>query len=312
MKFYYAPMEGITGYLHRNVCHSFFREIDKYFTAFLVPNERGKLNSREKNDILPEHNEGLYLVPQILTNRADCFLAGERTLRGYGYKEINLNLGCPSRTVVSKYRGAGFLAKPEELDYFLEEIFSHAECKISIKTRIGLDNPEEFPKLMEIYNKYPLEELIIHPRTQKELYKGTPHQDIFFYGLQNSKNPVCYNGDIFGKEAYETWRRNFPREDRVMIGRGLLMNPGLIGVLKGCGMPGKNRIREFHDCIYQAYREHMPGDKVVLFKMKELWVYLIELFVDAKKYGKRIRKAEKISAYEDAVKDLFAERDLQG
>lgn len=90
------------------------------------------------------------------------------------------------------------------------------------------------------------------------------------------------------------------------------MNPGLIGVLKGCGMPGKNRIREFHDCIYQAYREHMPGDKVVLFKMKELWVYLIELFVDAKKYGKRIRKAEKISAYEDAVKDLFAERDLQG
>lgn len=311
MKFYYAPMEGITGYLHRNVCHSFFSGIDKYFTPFLVPNERGKLNSREKNDILPEHNDGFYLVPQILTNRADCFLAGERTLRNYGYREINLNLGCPSRTVVSKYRGAGFLAKPEELDHFLEEIFAHTECRISVKTRIGRDDPEEFPRLMEIYNKYPLEELIIHPRTQKEFYKGIPHQDVFAYGIRSSRNPVCYNGNIFGKEDYEKWHRSFPDGDRIMIGRGLLMNPGLLGVLDGCGMPEKGKIREFHDCIYQAYKENMPGDRVVLFKMKELWVYLIELFTDAKKYGKRIRKAEKLPAYEDAVRDLFAEREIK-
>ena len=310
MKYYYAPMEGITGYLHRNACHSFFSEIDKYFTAFLSPNERGKLNSREKNDILPEHNEGIYLVPQIMTNRADCFVAGEKTLRSYGYKEINLNLGCPSRTVVSKYRGAGFLAKPEELDHFLEEIFAHTECMISVKTRIGRDDIEEFPRLLEIYNKYPLKELIIHPRTQKEFYKGTPHQDVFSYGVKNSRSPVCYNGDIADLKAYKEWAGKFPEADRVMIGRGLLTNPGLIGVLKGGPMPEKEKIREFHDAIYHAYQEEMPGGRVVLFKMKELWVYMIRLFTDSKKYGKRIRKAEKLPAYEDAVRDLFAEQDI--
>ena len=311
MKFYYAPMEGITGYLHRNACHSFFPEIDKYFTAFLVPNEKGKLNTREKQDILPEHNEGFFLVPQILTNRADCFLAGERTLRNYGYQEINLNLGCPSKTVVSKFRGAGFLAKPEELDHFLEEVFAHTECRISVKTRLGRDDPEEFARLLEIYNKYPLEELIIHPRTQKEFYKGRPHQDIFAYGQKYSKNPVCYNGDIFDRASYDEWTGKFPQADRVMIGRGLLTNPGLIQVLSGGLMPEKQKIRAFHDSIYQAYREHMPGSKVVLFKMKELWVYLIDLFPDSRKYGKRIRKAEKLPAYEDAVRDLFEERELR-
>lgn len=310
MKYYFAPMEGITGYLYRNAFHSFFPDIDKYFTAFLVPNEKGKLNSKEKNDILPEHNEGIYLVPQIMTNRADCFLAGERTLRNYGYREINLNLGCPSKTVVSKYRGAGFLAKPEELDHFLEEVFAHTVCEISVKTRIGRDDPEEFPRLLEIYNKYPLKELIIHPRTQKEFYRGTPHQDVFAYGEQYSKNPVCYNGDIDSPEAYEAWAGRFPRADRVMIGRGLLTNPGLAGVLKGGAEPEKERIRRFHDAVYEAYKEEMPGSRVVLFKMKELWVYLIGLFEDSSKYGKRIRKAQKLPAYEDAVRDLFAEREM--
>ncbi len=310
MKYYFAPMEGITGYLYRNAFHSFFPDIDKYFTAFLVPNEKGKLNTREKKDILPEHNEGIYLVPQIMTNRADCFLAGERTLRNYGYREINLNLGCPSKTVVSKCRGAGFLAKPKELDHFLEEVFAHTACEISVKTRIGRDDPEEFLRLLEIYNKYPLKELIIHPRTQKEFYKGTPHQDVFAYGELHSRNPVCYNGDIDSLGAYEAWARRFPEADRVMIGRGLLTNPGLVGVLKGGEAPEKERIRRFHDAVYEAYKEEMPGSRVVLFKMKELWVYLIGLFTDSAGYGKRIRKAQKLPAYEDAVRDLFAEREM--
>lgn len=310
MKYYYAPMEGITGYLHRNVCHSFFADIDKYFTPFLAPNQSGKLSNKEKNDILPEHNAGIHLIPQILTNRPECFLAAERTLKQYGYRELNLNLGCPSKTVVSKYRGSGFLAKPEELDHFLEEIFAHTECRISVKTRIGRDDREEFPRLLEIYNKYPLEELIIHPRTQKEFYKGTPDMDAFSYAVQNSKNPLCYNGDIFGLESYKEWKRRFAQTDMVMIGRGMLINPGLAGMLKGGQMPAKETIRQFHERMYQTYRQHMPGDKVVLFKMKELWLYLIQIFTEPKKYAKRIRKAEKLPAYEDAVRDLFAEQEI--
>ena len=119
MRYYYAPMEGITGYIQRNACHAFFPGIDKYFTAFIAPNQRGHFSTREKNDILPQHNKGIYLVPQILTNNAEDFILTVRKLAQYGYGEVNLNLGCPSKTVVSKYRGSGFLAKPEELDHFL-------------------------------------------------------------------------------------------------------------------------------------------------------------------------------------------------
>lgn len=310
MRYYSAPMEGITGYLYRNACHSFFAGIDKYFTPFLAPGQRGRLSSREKNDILPEHNEGIFLVPQILTNRADCFLAAEKRLREYGYQELNLNLGCPSRTVVSKYRGSGFLAKPRELDHFLEEVFSHTDCRISLKTRIGRDEREEFPELLEIFNKYPLEELIIHPRTQRQYYKGMPDLDMFAWAVSHSRNPVCYNGDIFGKEGYEAWRVKFPDVGRLMLGRGLLMNPGLAELLEGEVMPDKEKIREFHECLYQAYREHMPGDRVVLFKMKELWLYLIQIFSEPKAYAKRIRKAQTLKAYEAAVRELFGEQEI--
>ncbi len=301
-------MEGITGYLYRNACHSFFPGTDKYFTPFIAANEKGKLSTKEKNDILPEHNEGIYLVPQILTNRAGCFLAAERTLRYYGYQELNLNLGCPSGTVVSKYRGSGFLAKPEELDHFLEEVFAHTNCRISVKTRLGLHEPEEFYKIMEIYNKYPLTELIVHPRTQKDMYRNKPDWEFFSYAAGHSRAPLCYNGDIFDIESYRRWKMNFPQTDRIMLGRGLLMNPGLAEVLKGGQMPDMDRICAFHEAVYQAYKEHMPGDRVVLFKMKELWAYLIRMFEDPGKYGKKIRKAERLSAYEAAVHCLFEEQ----
>lgn len=310
MEFYYAPMEGITGYLHRNVCHAVFPEIDCYVTPFIAANEKGKLTTKEKNDILPEHNEGMWVVPQLLTNRADCFLATERTLRQYGYEEMNLNLGCPSRTVVSKYRGSGFLAKPRDLDHFLEEVFAGTECKISIKTRLGMEDPEEFYQLLEIYNKYPLKELTIHPRTQKDYYQNTPNIDLYLWAKEHSNAPVCYNGDLMDVNSYETFCKRSPDTEKVMIGRGLLRNPGLVGILKGKDAPDKTKIREYHDRMYATYREHMPGDRVVLFKMKELWFYLATGFTESAKYAKRIRKAEKLNAYESAVNDLFAEQEF--
>ena len=110
MEFYFAPMEGITGYIYRNAHQKFFPGMDKYFTPFLSPNENRALNPKEKKDILREHNIDLYVTPQILTNRADFFLRAARELKEeYGYEEVNLNLGCPSGTVVSKGKGAGFL-----------------------------------------------------------------------------------------------------------------------------------------------------------------------------------------------------------
>ena len=174
-RYYLAPLEGITTYIFRNAYHRYFYPMDKYFTPFLVPHSKKGFSAKEKREILPENNEGLYLVPQIMSNHADECLKTIEKLRVYGYKEVNLNMGCPSKTVVSKGRGAGFLAFPEELDYFLDEVFeriSNTDVKLSIKTRLGRDEPEEFFRILEIYNQYPLEELIIHPRVQKDFYKN--------------------------------------------------------------------------------------------------------------------------------------------
>lgn len=171
MKIYLAPLEGITGYTYRRALYNCFGGFDKYFIPFILPNQKGHLSTREKKDIMPENNEGMYAVPQILTKNAEDFIQTAETLQEYGYNEVNLNLGCPSKTVVTKGRGAGFLDRPDELDKFLDEIFRKCDMKISIKTRLGMDDPEEFEDLLTIYNKYPLEELIVHARVQKDYYK---------------------------------------------------------------------------------------------------------------------------------------------
>ena len=310
MKYYFAPMEGITGYLYRQVYQELFAGIDKYFTPFIVPHTIKGLNSREKNDILPEHNEGINLVPQILTNQAEDFIRVAKTLQSYGYEEVNLNLGCPSKTVVSKKKGSGFLEEPRRLDVFLSEIFEGLDMEISVKTRIGISEPEEFGTLMEIYNRYPIKELIIHPRVQTDYYKNHANWEAFSQGLSVSKNPVCYNGDLFTAEDFEKWKACFPSVDCVMLGRGLIANPGLIRKIRDGKDISKAELKLFHDRLCEAYQSLKIGDRNVLFKMKELWYYMIFLFADHKKQEKKIKKAQNMTAYQAAVEELFAQCSL--
>lgn len=311
MKFYYAPMEGITGYIYRNAHNTFFNnQVDKYFAPFIVADQTNGFKTKDGNDILPENNKGLVLVPQILTNNANDFTHTSKKINRLGYEEINLNLGCPSGTVVSKKRGAGFLAHKEELNAFLEEIFEQRVTEISVKTRLGKENPEEFYELMQIFNQYPIKELIIHPRVQKDMYKNTPNLEIFKAALSMSKSPVCYNGDLFTIKEYMAFTENFPEVDTVMIGRGLLMNAGLVGLIKDQKKMDKVTLRAFHDQIYEAYQNLFFGERNVLFKMKELWFYMSPMFSEPEKYAKKIKKSERLSDYEEAVNRLFNEQHI--
>ena len=311
MKIYLAPLEGITGWIFRSAVHECFGGFDKYFVPFIRPNQMGHFSAREKKDILPEHNKGMRTVPQILTNRADDFLRTAEKLKDFGYEEVNLNLGCPSKTVVTKGRGAGFLADPESLDRFLGEIFDRCSIRISLKTRLGMEDASEFAALMEIYNKYPAEELIIHPRVQKDFYKNTPDLGAFAAAADISRNPVCYNGDIFSVDDYERLKKRFPETDRVMTGRGVLKDPALGRRLRGGRGADKAELRRFHDLLYAGYCEEMSGDRTILYKMKELWTYLAPLFTDSKKYAKKIKKAEKCAVYEQIIDELFSETEVQ-
>ena len=179
MKFYLAPLEGLTGYIYRNAMEKYFPGVDRYFTPFIAPDQNKILRTKEQRDVLPANNMVKNLVPQILTNNAEHFIRTTEALQELGYEEVNLNLGCPSGTVVSRGRGSGFLAYPDELDRFLEQIFEGSKTKISIKTRVGRDNADDAFRLLEIYRKYPLSELIIHPRTRSEFYRGVPNLELF-------------------------------------------------------------------------------------------------------------------------------------
>ncbi len=307
MNLYFAPLEGLTGYVYRNAFQKYFPGIDKYFSPFIVANQQEGLKTRDMRDILPEHNKGITLVPQLLTNQARDFIHTSETIKRLGYEEINLNLGCPSGTVVSKNKGSGFLAKREQLDAFLEEVFEASVTRISIKTRIGKEEPDEFYELIEIFNKYPVTELIIHPRLRKDYYKNTPNMAVFEDAVRLSKNPLCYNGDIVTEAGYRQLVESYPGLKAVMIGRGLLANPGLLSEITGSGAPKRSRMKAFHDEIYQGYRSIISGDRNVLFKMKEFWTYFIQLFPDSDKLGKRIKKAEKLFEYDLAVSELFLE-----
>lgn len=306
MKFYFAPMEGITGYVYRNLYHSYFHEIDKYFTPFIVGNKKAGMKARELKDVLPENNAGVPIVPQILTNNAEEFINTARRIRQLGYTEINLNLGCPSGTVVSKGRGAGFLADPKGLDAFLDEIFNALfDLKISIKTRIGKESVSEFDELLKIYSAYPLQELIVHPRIQKELYSGKPHLEEFEKAWKQCPYPVCYNGDIFTKNDYERITERFVGLKTVMLGRGLLANPFLIQQIQGKDGITRDFVEEFSERLFEEYRKVLSGDKDVLFKCKELWSYQIWMFDDDGRYLKAIRKAQNRSEYKCAVTNLL-------
>lgn len=310
MNYYLAPLEGITGYVYRNAYHEVFHNIDKYFTPFLSPTQHNKLTSREKNDVIPEHNQRMYVVPQILTNQSEYFLNTVKQLQAFGYEEVNLNLGCPSKTVVTKKKGAGFLQDPKQLEQFLDEIFEKSPISISIKTRIGMESPEEFPVLMKIFNQYPVKELIIHPRVQTDYYKNTPHLETYAYAKEVATMPLCYNGDIFSVEDFNRYQQQFPDQTSWMLGRGIIGNPALLGQIINGTLPNKEELKRFHDKIYEGYEETISGEKNLLFKMKEIWFYMGNLFVDSQKAMKQIKKATKAIQYRATVERLFLEHEL--
>lgn len=306
VKYYMAPLESVTTWIYRQAHAKIYGRLDKYFIPFLEPHEKRDFKTRELQEILPEHNENIYAVPQILTNRSEGFIKLAKALKDWGYEEVNLNLGCPSKTVVTKGKGSGFLAKPEELERFLTEVFDalSGEIKISVKTRIGKEDPEEFPALLELFNKYPMEELIIHPRVQKDGYGNVPRLELYELAEKQSVNPLCYNGDLYTREQIRNFAERFPGTERLMFGRGFLRDPGL---LYNEGKDSKDIFEKFwafHDLVYEGYQKRNMGDRNVLFKMKELWSYQVYQFSEPERLFKTFKKVQDCNEYEQMIRNL--------
>lgn len=311
MKYYMAPLEEITGYVYRNAYHRFFTPFDKYFAPFIAAKEQnGRLfNYKERNDILPEHNQGMYLVPQILTNNSESFVRTAKGLEVYGYQEVNLNLGCPSKPVVNGGRGSGFLGEREKLHRFLEEIFEQVNLKISIKTRLGRYEPEEIGPLMEIFNQYPLEELIIHPRVREDFYRGEPRLSAFADAYEKRKAPLCYNGDIFTVKDLEAIVSEFPQITAVMIGRGILRDPSLLGKIHGQMGQLQEAWQGFARQLEEEFVRISINEEKALFKLKEIWSYLHWSFPESTLWDDKMKRAKDLEEFTSYTRELLWNRE---
>lgn len=299
-------MEGVTDYVFRRVQARHFTPADRYYTPFISPTATHKFSNRQLKEVLPENNDGLSLIPQLIGHSAEDFLWASGELKAMGYDEVNFNLGCPSGTVVSKKKGSGLLSERELLTRFFDEVFDKTRVKVSVKTRIGRLETEEFSALLELFSAYPVSELIIHPRLQIQQYKGKPYLPAWETALKEYKGALCYNGDLFTAQAAGSFLNSYPETDNIMLGRGLVANPAIISELK-CGTKADaSEIKAFHDELYAESDARIGSDKPLIMHMKELWFYLGSSFDGAEKQLKAIRKSQSAADYSTAVSSLFA------
>lgn len=304
MIYEFAPLEGVTTHVQRLAHSAFFSPPDRYFTPFLALTQNHVFSPRELPEIARTHLNGVPVIPQVLTNNAAEFLWAARELAGRGFAQVNLNMGCPSGTVVSKGKGAGLLRDTDALRTFLDAIFSKTPIAVSIKTRIGLFDAQEWEEILAVLREYPVCELIVHPRVRAAYYGGAPELAAFDRVLDACAAPVSYNGDLFDAWDVRVFTRRFPRARAAMMGRGALANPAIFGELRGEGALERGRLQRYVEQIEQGYVDEM-GAGNALGRLKELWLYLIGAFADAKKQAKRIRKCRSLEEYRDAVRTIF-------
>ena len=310
MKYYFAPMEGVTGYIFRRIHREHFPGTDKYYTPFIVANQTLHMKTREKKDIAPENNACMPLAPQVLANKADECMAFLRILAGLGYREVNLNLGCPAATVFSKKRGSGMLTDPEMMDRFLEGVFGTADAeglplRISVKTRLGVRSEEEWPGILEVFRKYPIAELTVHARVREDFYGKEARTDAYLLAEERTDLPLCYNGDIRTPEDYKRISAKFRRTGAVMMGRGFVENPALHRELSGGEPLSRGELADFSGDLYRAYRAADPSPENTIYKMKELWTYWGRNFPEEERAVRNVKKARSAAEYEAAARAVF-------
>ena len=300
MCYYFAPMEGLTDSIYRRLHHKYFPGVDRYYMPFLSPTIHRQLTHKDDRELPLADSVDFAAVPQVLTKVSEDFLWAAQVCRDRGYDEVNLNIGCPSGTVVSKGKGSGMLRDPAALDQFLEAIFAKSPLPISVKTRLGLEKSEEFPAILEVLNRYPIKELTIHPRVRKQFYDGRVDMETFDYAVKNSHNPLCYNGDILTLSQAEALQEKYPEIQSVMIGRGLIADPGMLS-----GGTDKAALEGFMKELMAVYEVEFGGSRNAIFRLKENWGFLHSRFEGCDKLWKRLRKTTDAAEFKSISAEIF-------
>lgn len=302
MEFYFAPLEGITDLTYRTIHRKYFPGIDRYYMPFISPTQNHCLSKKEQRELPLADTLSCETIPQILTKSAEDFLWAAQCCIDRGYKEVNLNIGCPSGTVVSKGKGSGMLGNLDFLRHFLDELFFKCPINISIKTRVGLESPHEFPSILTILNKYPVSELIIHPRVRKAFYKGAIEMDAFRFATEHCTHSLCYNGDVTASQDIELIATMFPTVSKIMVGRGLVADPGMLS-----GSTRRQILYGFHEELFDAYCSVFGNKQNAMCRMKEIWSMLIRSFDNAESYEKKLRRTGDYDTFRALSKEVLTQ-----
>jgi tRNA-dihydrouridine synthase len=309
-KIYFAPFQGITTHLFREVYARHFSGVDKLFTPYFSNFEVGcKLPLKQMTALKNQSENGVEVVPQVLSKSAGEILWLAKCCEELGFKELNWNLGCPYPQVAKKKRGSGLLPYPEMVDEILEKVFREINIAFSIKCRLGYASADELDALIPVFNRFSISELTLHARIGKQLYSGQPDLDAFAEAISLIKAPLAYNGDIFTPEDWHHFSERYPSIQLLMLGRGILRNPFLPAQIKGLALPDNPQaiVYQFVDELYHAIRHQRNDNPSVLNAMKEYWSYLCEFFDEPLRVFRKIRKSKNFRDFEEAVADIFAE-----
>ncbi len=304
-----SPLQGFTDFRFRNAFHKHFGGIDTFYSPYIKLNGKLVVKGSYERDILPENNTTLEVIPQIITNDAEEFLFVAKYVQQMGYKELNWNLGCPYPMVAKSGMGSGLISNTSQIEHILKRVHNETDIIVSMKMRMGYENPTEILDVFPILEQYPIKNIAIHARIGKQLYKGGVDLDSFQKCLDTSKQKIYYNGDITSVAKFKELQERFPSIDHWMIGRGLIADPFLPSMIKNNTTEyPKNRFEifeAFHDEIYQQYDAYLQGPTPIRMKMLGFWEYFSESFSNPQKTFKKIKKAGNSKNYEAAVKEIF-------
>jgi tRNA-dihydrouridine synthase B len=304
-----SPLQGFTDFRFRNAQHKYFGGIDTFFAPYIRLNGKLEIKPGYQRDLDPKNNTVPVLYPQVMTNDPDEFMFVVKYVQSLGYNELNWNLGCPYPMVTKRGMGSGLINDPERIDAVLKKVHNESDIVVSMKMRMGYEHPEEILDVFPILDRYPIKNVAIHARIGKQLYKGGVDLEAFQKCLDASKQKIYYNGDITTVAGFNEMQERFPLIDHWMIGRGLISDPFLPGMIKaGTAEHPKDRVEVFSHFIqelFEGYASALSGKSHVLTKMTSYWEYFSEVFPDPHKTFKRIKKAKSIDAYQEAVNINF-------
>jgi len=303
-----APLHGVTNHVFRKAYFHHFSGFDGAMAPFINSVNLARPAPNHFKDLLPEVNAGVALVPQILGNDAQAFVATTKVLADLGYSEVNWNLGCPFPMVANKRRGSGLLPHPELIEGFLALACAESKLPISVKLRLGRSDPAEILALMPVLNSFPLKLVWIHPRIGTQMYRGEVNLEGFEAAASMSRHELGYNGDVKDRGTFETLRDRFPAVREWMIGRWAIYDPFLPAAIRGAAVPPNwmEILKAFHDELYGDYRRVLFGPAHVMDKMKEVWTFIGRSFPHSGHLLARIAQAKTLEAYERAVDRVFS------